>query len=67
MDGIPDGKEAYSENRQEDDDDIEGMDADGIGVDYKRTLAATQRDDAVGLLNPTEQQAKGDTYNGANS
>lgn len=64
MDGIPDCEEADSENSEEDDDNIKGMDADGIGVDYKRTLAAAQGDNAVGLLNPTEQQAKGNADDG---
>ena len=50
MDGIPHCQEAYGEDGQEDDDDIDGVDTDGIGIDYKRTLAAAQGDDAIGLL-----------------
>ena len=35
MDGIPHCQEAYGEDGQEDDDDIDGVDADRIGIDYK--------------------------------
>ena len=41
MNGIPDGEEADGKDGEEDDDNIEGMNADGIGVDHKRPFAAT--------------------------
>jgi len=38
VDGIPGGEEADGHHGEEDDDDVPGMDADGIGVDHKGTL-----------------------------
>ena len=55
---IPDAEESDSDDCQEDKDDIPRMDADGIGVDDKRALAATQPYEAVLLLQPTKQKAK---------
>ena len=52
--GIPYWQEANGQNGEEDDDNVQGMNADGVGIDDKRALAAAQRDDAVGLLNPAE-------------
>ena len=40
MDGIPHRQEAYGQYGEEDDDDIPGVNADGIGVDDERALAA---------------------------
>ena len=40
VDGIPHRQEAYGQYGEEDDDDIPGVNADGIGVDDERALAA---------------------------
>ena len=48
--GVPHGQEAYGEDGDEDNDHVEGMDADGIGIDNERPLS--QSDDSELLLNP---------------
>ena len=65
MDGIPHREEAYGHDGEKDNDDIPGVDADGIGVDDKRALAAAQRDDTVGLLYPAQKKAHSDAENGS--
>lgn len=62
-DGIPDSEETDDEDGGEDKEDVFGMDADGVGVDYEGTAAGAELHDAVGLLDPTEQQADGDADN----
>ena len=60
-DGIPDREEADNEDRKEDEEDILRMDADRVGVDNEGTTAGAELHDAVGLLNPAEQETDGDT------
>ena len=55
--GIPHGEEAYYDHGEEDKNHVEGMDADGIGIDNEGACRLSQCNDAEGLLQPTEQQA----------
>ena len=55
--GVPHGQEAYGEDGDEDNDHVEGMDADGIGIDNERPFALSQSDDSELLLNPAKQQS----------
>ena len=65
MYGIPDAEEADDHHRNKDEDDIPGVDADGIGIDDERAFRLAESDNAVGLLYPAEQQAKHDACYGS--
>ena len=58
-DGIPDSEEADDEDRKEDEENVFRMDADRVGVDNEGAAAGAELHDAVGLLNPAEQEADG--------
>ena len=55
-DGVPDGKEADNEDGGEDEQDVFGMYADGIGVDDEVARGGAETYQSVLLLDPAEQQ-----------
>ena len=59
-DGIPDSEEADDEDCKEDEENVFRMDAYRVGVDNEGTAAGAELHNAVGLLNPAEQEADGD-------
>ena len=52
-DGIPDAEEADGNDGEENQYDVQRMDADRIGIDHEVALAGTQTNDAELLLQPT--------------
>ena len=64
MYGIPGGEEADGHDGEEDDDDVPGMHADRIGVDDEGPFRRPQRDEAILLLQPAEQETDKDADDG---
>ena len=63
--GVPYGEGAYHYHSDEDDEDVEGMDTDGIGVDDEVATRRGEADETEGLLQPAQQEAEHDADDGA--
>ena len=62
--GIPYGEEAHDEDGGENQHDILGMNADGVGINYIETCGRTECYEAELLLRPTKGEADGNANDG---
>ena len=65
--GKPDGEESYEEDGEEGEEDVGGLDADGVGIDDEAALAGTEFDEAEANLSPAQCQATYDAQQGSNA
>ena len=63
--GVPYGEGAYHDHGEEDNEHVEGMDTDGIGVDDEVATRRGEADETEGLLQPAQQEAEHDADDGA--
>ncbi len=63
--GVPYGEGADYDYGEEDDEHVEGMDTDGIGVDDEVATRRGEADETEGLLQPAQQETEHDADDGA--
>ena len=62
--GVPHRKETDGNDRDEDEKNVGGVYADGVGIDDVAAFAVTEADEPEGLLNPAKEKPEGDADDG---